>query len=251
MLCLAASKMSSAAADAVHLHVLRLARSLERLAGRALPLPGGVPATAPQLAAAARAAPFVLLSHGVEPAGDPALSYANSAAVALFGLEEGDVGRMPTRLTAAPGDQAARAALLADVAARGFSDAYSGPRVSRCGTRAFTIERATVWNVLELEDGGSGAVCGQAAMFASWRPIAPHQQQPLPPPPIAHVRARVLPEHAALFLALTADNARRSVRDEPGCLRFGEARTHECAHAARRSSPRSRSRCSLLTALAR
>lgn len=199
----------------VQTHLVRLVRSLERLTGRAL-FAGVAPDA---LERAAFSAPFALLSHGLLPAGDPALNYANAATIALFSLEEGDVGSMPTRLTAAPGEQAARASMLAEVAARGFSTSYSGPRVSRCGSRAFTIRDATVWNVCELEDGGSGALCGQAALFSSWEPaIAPAPARP--PPLITHVRARCLPEHAALFHALTLDNARRSAALEPGCLRF-------------------------------
>ena len=155
----------------------------------------------------------MILAHGTEP--DPLLCYANAAAIALFALEEGDVGTLPTRLTALPLDQAARAAFMADVALRGFTDCYAGPRVSRSGAR-FSIEGACVWNVFALEDGGSGAVCGQAATFASWTHLVPTPQ----PPAVMHVRVRSLPQHAALFRVLTLDNARRSKRDEPGCLRF-------------------------------
>ena len=194
----------------LEIHIVRLVRSFRALTGRAL-LPERL---APDdLTAAARSAPFALLSHGTER--DPLLNFANTVAVAVFALEDSDVGSMPTRLTAAPQDQAARAAIMADVAARGFTDAYSGPRVSRDGRR-FSIRDATVWNVRALEDGGTGVACGQAAMFASWAP-APGASPP--PPPVTHVRMRCAPQHAALVHALTLDNARHSAR-EPGCLRF-------------------------------
>lgn len=198
-------------------HVVRLVRSFQRLTGRAL-LP---PTVAPEaLTAAARNAPFALLSHGTES--DPLLNYANTAAIAVFMLEDGDIGSMATRLTAAPQDQAARAALLADVAARGFTDTYSGPRVSRDGRR-FDICNATVWTVSALEDGGTGLVCGQAAMFASWTPLSGNSP---PPPLVTHVRMRCAPQHAALVRTLTLDNARHSLR-EPGCLRFEVLQSRE------------------------
>ena len=197
-------------AHGASLQVVRLVRSLQRVSQRVL-FPGV--SSPEQLVVAARDAPFVLLAHGTEPAGDPTLSYANSAAMALFALDEGDLGCMPTRLTAAAQDQAARTALLAEVAAKGFSTSYSGPRVSRDG-RAFTIRDATVWNVHACEDGGSGEVCGQAALFSSWTPA------PTPTTITSHVRVRVRPEHAQLFLTLTMDNARRSSTTERGCIRF-------------------------------
>lgn len=198
------------------LHVVRLARSLKRLTGRALRGAAARPVESSQLADAVFFAPFVLLSQRADPA-EPILSYANAAARALFSLEDADIGTMPTRLTAAPEDQAARAAFISEVVARGFVDTYAGPRVARDG-RTFTIRDATVFNVSALEDGGSGAVIGQAALFSSWTtpvfPSAPLQ------PIVTHVHVRCLPQHAALFRALTVENARRSKLLERGCLRF-------------------------------
>lgn len=74
---------------------------------------------------------------------------------------------MPSRLTAEAPDQAERARLLAEVAARGFIDDYSGVRISRAGQR-FQIARATVWNLTDDQD----RFCGQAAMFREWRALA-------------------------------------------------------------------------------
>jgi hypothetical protein len=71
---------------------------------------------------------------------------------------------MPSRLTAEAPDRTERARLLAEVAARGFIDDYSGVRISRTGQR-FRIERATVWNLSDDE----GRRCGQAATFRTWR----------------------------------------------------------------------------------
>ena len=195
-------------------HIIRLSRSLAQLTGRLL-LPNllpGVPSD--QLAAAARVAPFVLLSHDTQD--EPRLTYANAAAVALFALRDSDIGSMPTRLTAAPQDQATRAAFMANVARDGWTHSYSGPRVSRDGLK-FLMQDATVWNVFALEDGGSGVVVGQAALFSMW--TIQENDDSTKPPVVMHVHVRSLPQHAALVLALTLDNARNS-RREPGCLRF-------------------------------
>lgn len=71
---------------------------------------------------------------------------------------------MPSRLTAEAPNRAERARLLAEVAARGFMDDYSGVRIARNGQR-FLIEQATVWNLSDTE----GQPCGQAATFQAWR----------------------------------------------------------------------------------
>ena len=71
---------------------------------------------------------------------------------------------MPSRLTAEAPDRIERARLLAEVAARGSIDDYSGVRISRTGQR-FRIEQATVWNLTDE----TGQRCGQAATFQKVR----------------------------------------------------------------------------------
>jgi hypothetical protein len=105
-------------------------------------------------------APFVVLSP------DPILTYGNRPALELFELTWEELIRMPSRLTAEALDRAERARLLAQVAAHGFIDDYSGVRVSRTGRR-FAIERATVWNLTDE----AGRRCGQAATFREWRGV--------------------------------------------------------------------------------
>ena len=56
--------------------------------------------------------------------------------------------------------------MLAEVAARGFIDDYSGVRTAHTGQR-FLIEQATVWNLTDEK----GQPCGQAATFREWRLI--------------------------------------------------------------------------------
>jgi hypothetical protein len=59
--------------------------------------------------------------------------------------------------------QAERESLLKTVKEQGFSNSYSGIRISRSGKR-FRISDAIVWNVLSV----NGDLIGQAATFARW-----------------------------------------------------------------------------------
>ena len=143
-------------------HVERSRRTYHALTGRDLL----DPALAPEAAAEALFhAPFVVLSHDAAP--DPLLTYGNRTALELFELSWEELIQMPSQLTAEAPDRAERARLLAEVAARGFIDDYSGVRISRTGQR-FRIARATVWNLTDDQ----GRFCGQAAMFREWRALA-------------------------------------------------------------------------------
>ena len=142
-------------------HAERLRRSFHALTGRDLI----DPALSPEAAAEALFhASFVILSHGAAP--DPILTYGNLTALNLFAVTWEELIQMPSRLTAEAPNRAERARLLAQVTARGFIDDYSGVRISHTGQR-FLIERATVWNLTDME----GKHCGQAAMFQAWRPV--------------------------------------------------------------------------------
>jgi hypothetical protein len=140
-------------------HAERLRRTFHALTGRDLI----DPTLSPEAAAEALFhAPFVVLSHDAAP--DPLLTYGNRAALELFALTWEELTRMPSRLTAEAPDRAERARLLAQVAARGFIDDYSGVRISRTGRR-FLIQRATVWNLTDDQS----RLGGQAATFREWR----------------------------------------------------------------------------------
>ena len=139
-------------------HVTRLLRSFRHWTGRDLLSDGDAPRS---LAERLFRAPFVVISHGMED--DPILNYANRAGLELWEMSWDEFTRTPSRRTAEQGDQRARAALLAHVAAEGFIDNYRGVRVSKTGRR-FLIERAIVWNVLDERNN----YCGQAATFDSW-----------------------------------------------------------------------------------
>ncbi|TAJ10040.1 MAG: MEKHLA domain-containing protein [Nitrospirae bacterium] len=107
------------------------------------------------------AAPFVVVSHGIEP--DPALNYGNRIALELWEMDWEAFSRTPSRLTAEPENRAERERMLAQAATRGFIDDYRGVRISRTGRR-FLVENALVWNVADE----TGQKQGQAATFSRW-----------------------------------------------------------------------------------
>ncbi|KAI8845090.1 MEKHLA domain-containing protein [Chytriomyces cf. hyalinus JEL632] len=103
--------------------------------------------------------PFAVLSHTGVPAAivDPAMLYANDAALRLFKYSESEFIGMPSRLTARPEDRDARECAMGGVGSSGFSVGYSGKRVAKDGT-VLMIEQAVLWNVV-----GDSGVVGQAA----------------------------------------------------------------------------------------
>ncbi len=135
-----------------------MARSLKHWTGREL-LPGDF--SPGELAEKVFRAPFVLVSHGVEP--DPVLNFGNATALALWEMSWSELTHTPSRLTAEAPNREERAQLLAAVTQHGFIDDYSGVRISRSGRR-FRITQATVWNLLDEGDNYSG----QAALFSRW-----------------------------------------------------------------------------------
>ncbi len=142
-------------------HVDLLLASYARLTGRTL--------YAGEESGRARAravfeAPFVLLSHGVEP--EPLFNYANLAALTLFELSWAQCVQTPSRESAEAAGQDARERFMQSVRERGFVDDYSGVRIASSGRR-FRIEGATVWNVIDA----AGRYHGQAATFARWRDL--------------------------------------------------------------------------------
>lgn len=139
-------------------HVTLLRRSLQLYVGRDLLVGGHTDAeAAEQIFKAA----FVVLSHNAEP--DPVLTYGNMRAMQLFGISWEQLTAMPSRFTAEAPEREERARLLAEVAAKGFIDDYSGIRKSFDGKR-FRIQQATVWNLIDV----NGIYHGQAAMFQHW-----------------------------------------------------------------------------------
>lgn len=107
-------------------------------------------------------APFVVVAHATEA--DPVFFYANKAGLELFQIDAAQLIRMPSRLSARPVDRDARDRLFERVRQQGFIDDYAGDRVTTTG-RAFRIEQATVWNLVDADK----SVRGQAARFDAWQ----------------------------------------------------------------------------------
>lgn len=139
-------------------HIACLQASLRHWSGREL-----ADATLPLAEQAQRAfeAPFALLSHNT--AADPIFTYANRTAMALWEMDWQQLTSLPSRYSAEPMEQAARAQFLAEVSANGFIDHYEGVRISKTGRR-FQIRNALVWNLIDE----MGQPCGQAALFSEW-----------------------------------------------------------------------------------
>ena len=107
------------------------------------------------------AAPFALVSHGVEA--DPIFNFGNQVALSLFELTWEQFTALPSRESAEPVNQAERQRLLEQVTQNGYISDYRGVRISATGKR-FLIEDATVWNLVDE----LGRYRGQAAMFDKW-----------------------------------------------------------------------------------
>jgi PAS domain S-box-containing protein len=103
-------------------------------------------------------APFAVLAHNTEA--DPVFIYANRAAQNCFGYSWEEFISLPSRLSAEAPDRAERQALLDAVARNGFTSDYRGLRIAKSGRR-FWIERATVWQLIDVD----GVTHGQAATF--------------------------------------------------------------------------------------
>lgn len=144
--------------DFLSSHVSLLVNSFRHWTGRDLINPALSPL---QQARALHEAPFVVASHGTET--DPIFNYANRAALALFEAGWNDFTSTPSRLSAEPMEREERAQLLERVRRQGFTDDYSGIRLSATGRR-FHIQRATVWNVMDAH----GKPSGQAVLIHEW-----------------------------------------------------------------------------------
>lgn len=107
-------------------------------------------------------APFGLLAH--DTSSDPLFVYANLRAQELFGYSWDEFVGLPSRLSAAAGqDREERRVFMDEVRQRGYADNYRGLRTAKSG-RVFWIRDATVWNLVDSES----ALVGQAALIRNW-----------------------------------------------------------------------------------
>ena len=102
-----------------------------------------------------------MLAHGTEQ--DPALSYANAAALQLWDSDWNVLIGMPSRLTAPDSERAERSSALSQAKRLDAVQNYHGIRISRKGRR-FMINKARIWTLWDAEE----RVCGQAACFSDW-----------------------------------------------------------------------------------
>jgi MEKHLA domain len=109
-------------------------------------------------------APFCVLAHNTDA--DPRFIYGNQAAQACFEYGWDEFTALPSRLSAEAPNREERQRLLDQVSLHGFATGYAGVRISKTGRR-FWIEDGTVWQIL----GADGVLHGQAATFATWRPV--------------------------------------------------------------------------------
>jgi MEKHLA domain len=109
-------------------------------------------------------APIVVVAHDQQA--DPIFNYANRMALDLWEMDLACLLVTPSRLTAEPVHRAERERLLERTARQGYVDDYQGVRISSSGRR-FRIERAIVWNVLDV----TGLKIGQAATFSAWHDL--------------------------------------------------------------------------------
>ncbi len=143
--------------DHLEMHSNLLADSFHRLVGRPLV----ETKSHASLAEALFNAPFVVVSHGLED--DPLLNYGNAIALELWEMSWDELTSTPSRQTAEPANQQERAEAMARVKKAGFTEGYSGIRISKSGRR-FLINDTVIWNVTTADK----IYCGQAATFASW-----------------------------------------------------------------------------------
>ena len=118
--------------------------------------------TAVDIAKEIYTAPFMVVSHDISP--NPIFNYGNQTALKLFEMTWSEFTSIPSRQSAEPPNQEERANLLQTVSSQGFIEDYSGVRISKNGRR-FTIEKATVWNLIDSHH----CYCGQAAVCSHWR----------------------------------------------------------------------------------
>ena len=135
-----------------------LTESYQKLLGRELVVSRDTPE---QVSQALFQAPFVVVSHGIEP--DPILNYGNQTALKLWSMSWLELTQTPSRFTAEPVNRATRASMLEQAAKQGYIDNYQGIRISSTGKR-FAIAQTVIWNLTD-----AGQPCGQAATFAHWK----------------------------------------------------------------------------------
>ena len=107
------------------------------------------------------ACPSPVLAH--DGGSDPALIYANAAALRLWRRRWSQMVGMPSRLTAPEQERQERAQALGSAQKMNAFQGYRGIRIDSEGRR-FVINNARIWTLWDEK----GECCGQAASFSNW-----------------------------------------------------------------------------------
>lgn len=118
--------------------------------------------SAAQLAEGLYNAPLAIVSH--DNAEDPVFRFGSRMALQLWRMDDDEFIGMPSRHSAEIVEQDERRAFLEEVRKNGFTDNYSGIRISAARER-FEIANVRLWNVIDDE----GKPIGQAAAFRDWQ----------------------------------------------------------------------------------
>ena len=102
-----------------------------------------------------------ILAH--DNADDPALNYANAAALQLWDSQWDEMIGMPSRLTAPSQERRQRLVVLNNAKEQKGIKNYQGIRINRKG-QLFMIKNARIWTIWNER----GIACGQAATFDNW-----------------------------------------------------------------------------------
>ena len=108
-----------------------------------------------------------VLAHSGTPTSknDPKFTFANPAALALFGYNESEFIGLPSKLSAGPEDRSEREVMMKQAALDGYILNYNGIRVKKNG-EMFWIKNGIIFN---LKEGDT--VIGQAAIIPTFAEI--------------------------------------------------------------------------------
>jgi hypothetical protein len=104
---------------------------------------------------------YVLLAHNASE--DPIFNYANQSALNLFEMSWDEFIGMPSKYSAESDERGNREKFITEVEAKGYSNDYSGIRISKTGKR-FEIKNVILWNVYDADNKR----IGQAALFEEY-----------------------------------------------------------------------------------
>lgn len=108
-----------------------------------------------------------ILAHSGTPShyNDPRFTFANKAALKLFGYKREEFVGLKSKYSAKPDDRKLREEMMVQAEMNGYIMGYNGIRVKKSG-QLFRISDAFIWNVLENDQ-----IIGQAAMLPKYENV--------------------------------------------------------------------------------